>query len=133
MNNDIFQEWNNFTIAMITEMMWVSFVTDEDETHDAFCKHMEEQLALYKQLSVVSLSELSGKEQVIGEAFLTHILNYNSPKITFIAFDFHDYWWVGQTNSLVDYCVRCNSTDVSAWNEELLGTGLPQFWGLCPM
>ncbi|XP_064602777.1 phosphatidylinositide phosphatase SAC2-like [Liolophura sinensis] len=52
---------------------------------------MEEQLTLYKNLSVVSLSELSGKEQVIGEAFLTHILNYNSPNVTFIAFDFHDY------------------------------------------
>ncbi|KAK3589435.1 hypothetical protein CHS0354_020770 [Potamilus streckersoni] len=64
---------------------------DERGTHEAFCHHMDEQLGLYRSVTVISLAELSGKEKVIGDAFLNHVLEYNSPDVTFVTFDFHEY------------------------------------------
>lgn len=60
----------------------------------AFTRHMAEQLSLFGQVVVVSLAEMAGKEQVVGDAYLSHVLMYNSPLLTYITFDFHEYWWV---------------------------------------
>jgi len=53
---------------------------------------MDEQLRLYGSVAAVTLTELVGKEKVIGDAYLDHVLRYNSPDITYITFDFHEYW-----------------------------------------
>ncbi|GFS16972.1 phosphatidylinositide phosphatase SAC2 [Elysia marginata] len=52
---------------------------------------MDEQLALYEKVAIISLAELAGKEHVIGDAFLAHVLEYNSPDMIYITFDFHEY------------------------------------------
>ncbi|GFN83428.1 phosphatidylinositide phosphatase sac2 [Plakobranchus ocellatus] len=52
---------------------------------------MDEQVTLYNKVAVVSLAELAGKEHVIGDAFLAHVLEYNSPDVIYITFDFHEY------------------------------------------
>ncbi|RUS87791.1 hypothetical protein EGW08_004456 [Elysia chlorotica] len=65
--------------------------TYERASHEAFLKHMSEQLALYNKVAVISLAELAGKEHVIGDAFLAHVLEYNSPDVIYITFDFHEY------------------------------------------
>lgn len=64
---------------------------DELENKKAFDEHFAEQLSIYDQVSVITLVELIGKERVIGNAYLDHILDYNSNKITYITFDFHEY------------------------------------------
>lgn len=74
--------------------MGVWCVAGEDESHVAFLNHFGEQLQLFGHVVVVSLAELAGKEQVVGDAYLSHILRFNSPHITYITFDFHEYWSV---------------------------------------
>ncbi|XP_022670373.1 phosphatidylinositide phosphatase SAC2-like isoform X1 [Varroa destructor] len=63
----------------------------EEETQIAFRKHFEQQLELYGKQVIVSLVEQSGKEGVIARAYLEHILRFDSPKLAYVAFDFHDY------------------------------------------
>ncbi|XP_071090105.1 LOW QUALITY PROTEIN: phosphatidylinositide phosphatase SAC2-like [Haliotis cracherodii] len=63
----------------------------EEETHGAFVTHFEEQLDVYGRVVILSLAELSGKETVIGDKYLSHILGYNSPDLTYVTFDFHEY------------------------------------------
>lgn len=64
------------------------------ENYEAFTKHIEEQLYLYNSFVAINLAELSGKEKAISDAFLFNVLEYNSRDITYISFDFHEYWYV---------------------------------------
>ncbi|GAB1607685.1 hypothetical protein Ahia01_001052400, partial [Argonauta hians] len=64
---------------------------DIQENRSAFEKHFNEQLKIYDKISVITLVELVGKEQVIGSAFLDRILDFNSEDIIYIVFDFHEY------------------------------------------
>jgi len=43
-------------------------------------------------MTVVSLVDQYGKEKVISDAFLAHILTLNHPQLTYITYDFHEYW-----------------------------------------
>ena len=63
------------------------------ETFEAFTRHVEEQLTLYKSFVIVNLAELSGKEKAISDAYLSNVLDYNSPDVVYISFDFHEYWY----------------------------------------
>ncbi|XP_074643385.1 phosphatidylinositide phosphatase SAC2-like isoform X2 [Tubulanus polymorphus] len=63
----------------------------EKESHEAFKKHFERELSCYKKISVISLVELAGREKIVSDAFLNQILLYNSPLLTYVTFDFHDY------------------------------------------
>lgn len=69
------------------------FQTDETETYKAFVKHFDEQLSIYEKILLINLVEKNGKEKVLGEAYLKNLLHYNSEKITYITFDFHDQWY----------------------------------------
>jgi hypothetical protein len=69
------------------------YISGEAETHDAFKKHFDEQLLLYKFINAVTLVELSGKEKMIGDAYIDNVLKYNSQDVTYITFDFHEYWY----------------------------------------
>ncbi|XP_078589501.1 phosphatidylinositide phosphatase SAC2-like isoform X1 [Branchiostoma floridae x Branchiostoma japonicum] len=63
----------------------------EVETQAAFEKHFEEQFETYGSQVVANLVDQVGREKVIGDAFLTHILNMDSTKLTYITFDFHEH------------------------------------------
>jgi len=43
-------------------------------------------------MRVVSLVDQAGKEKVISDAFLSHVLTLDYPDLTYITFDFHEYW-----------------------------------------
>lgn len=60
----------------------------------AFAKHMDDILKHYSRLIVVNLMEsgMNRQENRITAAFIRHLLLYNSPKTTYVGFDFHDYW-----------------------------------------
>ncbi|KAG0711962.1 Phosphatidylinositide phosphatase SAC2 [Chionoecetes opilio] len=64
---------------------------DATETAAAFSKHFEEEARRHSHVTCVSLVEQSGKEKVIADAFLNNILTLDSPSLTLITFDFHEY------------------------------------------
>jgi hypothetical protein len=64
---------------------------DEDNSR-AFSRHFESECAVYQQVACVSLLDLLGKEKVVADSFLRHMLLLDSPRLTYVAFDFHDYW-----------------------------------------
>ncbi|XP_053645587.1 phosphatidylinositide phosphatase SAC2 isoform X2 [Cherax quadricarinatus] len=64
---------------------------DPAETAVAFAKHMESEVLQYGHVSCISLVEQTGKEKVIADAFLNNIFQLDSPYLTFITFDFHEY------------------------------------------
>ncbi|KAL0276635.1 UNVERIFIED_CONTAM: hypothetical protein PYX00_004166 [Menopon gallinae] len=61
------------------------------ENQVVFEKHFERELETYGPVCVVNLVEQSGKEKIIWDAYTSHILAYNHPKITYASFDFHEY------------------------------------------
>ncbi|CAH0721208.1 unnamed protein product, partial [Brenthis ino] len=63
----------------------------EEESQEAFKKHFEEELTMYKQVCIVNLVEQQGRERIIWEAYSNHVLKYNSPDIIYATFDFHEY------------------------------------------
>lgn len=67
-------------------------LSDENETQIAFEKHFAQELDIYKNVFIINLVEQSGKEKVIGDAYAHHILRYNSDRLIYVTFDFHDYW-----------------------------------------
>ena len=50
-------------------------------------------LSTYGQQCVVSLVEQSGKEKIIGDAFLEQILLLDEPRLLYATFDFHQHWY----------------------------------------
>ncbi|CAG5125739.1 unnamed protein product, partial [Candidula unifasciata] len=63
----------------------------ENENYEAFVTHFKEQLSLYQKVCIITLVEQAGKEHVIGDAYLSHVLRFNSPNLTYVTFDFHEY------------------------------------------
>ncbi|XP_038045460.1 phosphatidylinositide phosphatase SAC2-like [Patiria miniata] len=64
---------------------------DEEETRPACEAHFDEQTALYRRVVIINLVEQMGREDIIGQAFMKQVLLLNSPLLTYITFDFHDY------------------------------------------
>ncbi|CAF4908862.1 unnamed protein product, partial [Rotaria sp. Silwood1] len=64
-----------------------------NETHDAFVKHIEDELSRTKgkQLILISLIDEWGKENILSDTFYEHITKYNSPYLSYVTFDFHEY------------------------------------------
>ncbi len=65
---------------------------DEAETQLAFQKHFDQELSIYNNIYIINLVEQSGKEKVIFDAYGNHIIKYNSEKLLYVTFDFHEYW-----------------------------------------
>ncbi|XP_041065823.1 phosphatidylinositide phosphatase SAC2 isoform X1 [Carcharodon carcharias] len=63
----------------------------EEETTSKFAAHFEEQLKIYKRQVIVSLVDQTGREKIIGDAFLRQVLLYNNPSLTYVTFDFHEH------------------------------------------
>lgn len=52
------------------------------------------EIKTYGPICIINLIDQSGKEKVIWDAYSHHIFQYNSPYITYVTFDFHEYWYV---------------------------------------
>uniref|UniRef100_A0A7N6AB55 Inositol polyphosphate-5-phosphatase F n=1 Tax=Anabas testudineus TaxID=64144 RepID=A0A7N6AB55_ANATE len=63
----------------------------EKETMSYFAAHFEEQLKLYKKQVIINLVDQSGREKIIGDAFLKQVLLYNNANLTYVSFDFHEH------------------------------------------
>jgi hypothetical protein len=55
---------------------------------------MEDQLLRIKgnQLVLISLIDEWGKESILNDAYYEHIIKYNNSNLSYISFDFHEYW-----------------------------------------
>uniref|UniRef100_A0A3B4YT32 Inositol polyphosphate-5-phosphatase F n=1 Tax=Seriola lalandi dorsalis TaxID=1841481 RepID=A0A3B4YT32_SERLL len=58
----------------------------EKETMSYFAAHFEEQLKLYKKQVIINLVDQSGREKLIGDAYLKQVLLYNNSNLTYIYF-----------------------------------------------
>lgn len=67
----------------------------EIENQQAFREHFDQEFAIYgENLVAVSLVEHTGREKVLNDAFLEHVVHIDDPRLTYVTFDFHDYWYV---------------------------------------
>ncbi|KAI9495075.1 SacI homology domain-containing protein [Zychaea mexicana] len=62
---------------------------DEEENNQAFEKHFVEQERLYGKQIAVSLTELDGREAIVGSQYRRHIEHLADPNIKYVEFDFH--------------------------------------------
>lgn len=67
-------------------------VSGEKESEEAFTKHFDNQIDSYRHVTCLSLVDRLGREKVMADAFLHHVVLYNSPNVAYVAFDFHEYW-----------------------------------------
>ncbi|CAM4583765.1 unnamed protein product [Lepidochelys olivacea] len=63
----------------------------EKETVPYFCAHFEEQLKIYKKQVIINLVDQTGREKIIGDAYLKQVLLYNNSNLTYVSFDFHEH------------------------------------------
>jgi len=100
---------------IIDKIQCVKFLSrpDEESNRAAFQLHFNSQLSHYANVTVISLVDQVGKEKVIADAFLSHILTYNHSELTYISFDFHEYW-------LVDTCRRVLLTKSLRFSKNLV-------------
>lgn len=65
-----------------------------DESHAAFVAHIEKELSTTKgnRLVLISLVDEWGKENILGDAFFERVIKYNDSRISYVTFDFHEYW-----------------------------------------
>ncbi|KAG1049124.1 hypothetical protein G6F43_008533 [Rhizopus delemar] len=61
----------------------------EKENERAFQRHFEIQEKLYGRQIVVNLTELVGREAIIGSEYRKHVENFGDPNIKYVEFDFH--------------------------------------------
>ncbi|KAI9314461.1 SacI homology domain-containing protein [Dichotomocladium elegans] len=59
------------------------------ENNLAFERHFAQQAKLYKHQFAINLTELTGREAIVGAAFRRHVEQLADPNITYIEFDFH--------------------------------------------
>lgn len=64
----------------------------EIETMAAFEKHFSQEIQTYGPICLVNLVDQTGKEKVIWDAYTNYVFQYNSPFLTYVTFDFHEYW-----------------------------------------
>ncbi|CAH1115746.1 unnamed protein product [Psylliodes chrysocephalus] len=63
----------------------------ESETQVAFEKHFTKEIHNYGPICIVNLIDQAGKERVIFDSYSNHVFLYNSPFVTYVTFDFHEY------------------------------------------
>ncbi|XP_041271893.1 phosphatidylinositide phosphatase SAC2 [Onychostruthus taczanowskii] len=63
----------------------------ENETVSCFRAHFEEQLKHYKKQVIINLVDQTGREKIIGDAYLKQVLLYNNANLTYVSFDFHEH------------------------------------------
>ena len=89
------KNWTHWEFhGKINSDYFLSIFLGDKENTEAFVKHMNSQLNQYGKVAVVNLVDQTGKEKVLQDAFLKHTAQYNQKQVSYISFDFHEYWWV---------------------------------------
>uniref|UniRef100_A0A8C8C042 Phosphatidylinositide phosphatase SAC2 n=1 Tax=Oncorhynchus tshawytscha TaxID=74940 RepID=A0A8C8C042_ONCTS len=81
----------NMTPSYTFSRYVIIIFSGEKETIPYFAAHFDEQLNLYKKQVIINLVDQSGREKIIGDAYLKQVLLYNNPNLTYVSFDFHEH------------------------------------------
>ncbi|KAM4031701.1 phosphatidylinositide phosphatase SAC2 isoform 2-T2 [Anomaloglossus baeobatrachus] len=63
----------------------------EVETNMYFCSHFNKELEIYKKQVLINLVDQTGREKVIGDAYMKQVLMFNCSNLTYVTFDFHEH------------------------------------------
>lgn len=64
----------------------------EVENKQAFRRHFEHEFAIYEgDVIAINLIERTGREKILGDAFLDAAIKLDDARLAYYAFDFHDY------------------------------------------
>ncbi|KAG8549172.1 hypothetical protein GDO81_022377 [Engystomops pustulosus] len=63
----------------------------EVETNFYFCLHFNKELEIYKKQVLINLVDQTGREKIIGDAYMKQVLMFNCPHLTYVTFDFHEH------------------------------------------
>ncbi|KAM9326771.1 phosphatidylinositide phosphatase SAC2 [Gastrophryne carolinensis] len=63
----------------------------EKETGLCFALHFNKELDIYRKQVIVNLVDQTGREKIIGDAYLKQVLMFNNPGLTYVTFDFHEH------------------------------------------
>lgn len=69
---------------------------DAIENKSAFGKHFEQLQTNYpnqSELVLINLVEEFGRESLLGDAYLEQTAELNADNLTYVQFDFHEYWY----------------------------------------
>ena len=94
---------DNFLILLVNlcdcdgngmQLVWwfLLLISGTEDNQAAFMAHFADEIALYQHVTAINLVDQFGKEKVIADTFLRHVLTFNCPGLTYVAFDFHEYW-----------------------------------------
>ncbi|KAI8971754.1 SacI homology domain-containing protein [Mycotypha africana] len=61
----------------------------ENETKEAFHKHINTQICLYGNLTLINLTELVGREAIVGAQYRRYVEDLAEPNVKYVEFDFH--------------------------------------------
>ncbi|KAG8435805.1 hypothetical protein GDO86_013664 [Hymenochirus boettgeri] len=64
---------------------------NEQETSLYFSFHFNQELEIYQKQVIVNLVDQTGREKIIGDAYLKQVLMFNNPNLTYVTFDFHEH------------------------------------------
>ena len=74
--------------------MW--FFIAYAENKEVFGKHFDSLAKQYpnqaERIIVVNLVEESGKEALLGDAFVEQLAELDRDSVTYVQFDFHEHW-----------------------------------------
>lgn len=74
------------------------------DNRESFRRHFERELAEYGPVTAINLVEQSGREKVLADAYLNHVLDLDEPKLTYVSFDFHEIWLVTRRLNFIVNC-----------------------------
>ncbi|XP_069608760.1 phosphatidylinositide phosphatase SAC2 isoform X6 [Ranitomeya imitator] len=63
----------------------------EVETNLYFCSHFNKELEIYKKQVLINLVDQTGREKIIGDAYMKQVLMFNCSNLTYVTFDFHEH------------------------------------------
>ncbi|XP_073540702.1 phosphatidylinositide phosphatase SAC2 isoform X2 [Phyllobates terribilis] len=63
----------------------------EVETNLYFCSHFNKELETYKKQVLINLVDQTGREKIIGDAYMKQVLMFNCSNLTYVTFDFHEH------------------------------------------
>ncbi|KAM8924171.1 phosphatidylinositide phosphatase SAC2 isoform 2-T2 [Pelodytes ibericus] len=63
----------------------------EKETSLYFCLHFNQELEIYRKQVLINLVDQTGREKIIGDAYLKQVLMFNNSSLTYVTFDFHEH------------------------------------------
>ena len=76
----------------IYSLFRILFLGNPEENQTVFAKHFDSEFDIYgPPITCVNLVEKTGREKIIGEAYLDNALALNRPEMNFVYFDFHEY------------------------------------------